>query len=467
MQTAWTRRDMLRTVGALAAAPALAARAAVLPRIGIVGAGMAGVSLAWLLDGHYDVTLIEAAPEIGGNVHGVDVDLDGQQFVVDAGAQFFHPGPYPVYTALLTALGLYPPQAGSAGSHAFKASITVAAPASPLPRFVSPVVPDRTWPLLAGWNGAGTSAFATCFAAARVRELQGASYALTLGDWLPTLGLTRDQWEGMLLPWAASLFSGSIEQARGLSARAAMIFAAKALPANPLEPLLYYVLTPGMGEVLRRLLDQCSTVTVRTGAAVQHVVRDSVGGFHLHCADSSVVTVDDLVFASSGPGTLQLLAGMPGTAPQMSALQAIEFHDARLTLHTDPVYAPGHPLFWSFLNCSVEGAFCEASMWLAPVLAGIPPATAARVWKSWTTHRVQQPAQILHDVTFKHMLPTPTTLAAQALLRLMQGRDGLWFAGGYLRPYDAQETALLSALGVALGLGATSARARTLERQAD
>ena len=48
-------------------------------------------------------------------------------------------------------------------------------------------------------------------------------------DWLPTLGLSSYQWEGMLLPWAASLFSGIVEQARSLSARAAMIFAAEAL----------------------------------------------------------------------------------------------------------------------------------------------------------------------------------------------------------------------------------------------
>jgi uncharacterized protein len=170
------------------------------------------------------------------------------------------------------------------------------------------------------------------------------------------------------------------------------------------------------------------------------------------------------VFASSGPATRQLLATMPGTDDQVSALHAIEFHDARLVLHTDPIYAPSHPLLWSFLNCRIDGAHCEASMWLAPVLAGVPPATAVKLWKSWTTHRQQQPAQVLHDTTFKHMLPTPATITAQSLLRQMQGRDGIWFAGGYTLPYDAQETALLSALSVAIGIGASTARVRSLAR---
>ena len=465
MQTTWTRREMLHTVAALASAPVLAGRAAGLPRIGIVGGGMAGVSLAWMLDGTYDVTLIEAAPTIGGNGRGIDVDLDGHQFVVDIGAQFFHPGPYPVYTALLSSLGLFPPVPGSSqSSHAFPASITVAAQGTPLPRFLSPVIPDRSWPLLAPWNSAGTSAFATLFAAARLREQLGASWALTLGDWLPTLGLTQAQWEGILLPWAASLFSGDIEQARGMSARAAMIFAAKALPPNPLDPQIYYVLNPGMGEVLTRLMDQSPAVQLHTNAAVQQVSTDVTGAYQLQCADGSTITMDQLVFASSGPATLQLLSMLPGTADQVAALQAIEFHDARLVLHTDPIYAPAHPILYSFLNCAIDGAHCEASMWMAPVLAGVPPATSSKVWKSWTTHRQQQPAQVLHDTTFKHMLPTPSTIAAQNNLRLMQGRDGIWFAGGYLLPYDAQETALLSALGVAIGIGAASARVRALER---
>ena len=458
-----TRRELLQAVGALAATRVLEGRAAVLPRVGIVGGGMAGVSLAWMLDGACDVTLLEAAPAIGGNVRGIEVDLDGHQFVVDIGAQFFHPGPYPIYTALLSSLGLFPPVAGSPdGSHSFKASITVAPPGNVLPRFVSPVVPDRTWPLLAAWNGPGVSAFATCFAAARLREQLNASWSLTLGDWLPTLGLTSAQWEGMLLPWAASLFSGSIEQARQLSARAAMVFAAKALPPNPLDPILYYVLKPGMGEVLSRLVDQCTTLQVRTNAPVQHVSRNPDGTFLVHSADGFDVTVDQLVFASSGPATGPLLSALSGTAPQLSALQGIEFHDATLALHTDPIYAPSHPLFWSFLNCRVDGAFCEASMWLAPVIANAPPATAVKLWKSWTTHRTEQPVQVLHEAAFKHMLPTPATIAAQGLLRSMQGRDGIWFAGGYTFAYDAQETALLSALTVALGLGASSARVQRL-----
>ena len=287
---------------------------------------MAGVSLAWLLDGSYDVTLLEARESIGGNIRSVDVALDGHQFVVDMGAQYFHPGPYPLYTTLLKQLGLFDPNAvEQSAAHGFPASITLTAGVEATPRFVSPILPDRWWPFFAPWNFAGLWAFGIGFLAAKAREELNESWDVTLEEWLPTLGLAPEQWEGMLLPWAASLFSGVIDQCRGLSARAAMIFAAKALPPNPLDPLAYYVLKPGLIEALSRMINECSTLTVLTGARVRNVERMG-HGFKLRCTNGRTVVVDELVCALSGPPTSRLLTGLPGATPQRGALDSMEFH---------------------------------------------------------------------------------------------------------------------------------------------
>jgi predicted NAD/FAD-binding protein len=143
---------------------------------------------------------------------------------------------------------------------------------------------------------------------------------------------------------------------------------------------------------------------------------------------------------------------MAGTAAQQLALGGIEFHNARLALHTDPIYSPANPDYRSFYNGQIQNGSCETSMWLADVLAGVDPATAATLWKSWTTHRAVQPVQLVTERQFRHMLPTPQTLQAQTELLGLQGQQGIWFAGGYTRPYDSQETALVSALDVAQGL---------------
>lgn len=378
-----TRRDLLRALAASAALPVRGLGAAARRRtVGIVGGGMAGVSLAWLLDGAYDVILLEARDSIGGNIRSVDVELDGHPFVVDMGAQYFHPASYPIYTALLDHLGLHDPDSSEASqTHPFPASITLTAGVQSTPRFVSPALPERWWPFVAPWNFAGLGAFGLGFLSARAREHLNEPWDVTLEAWLQTLSLSREQWEGMLLPWAASLFSGSVDQARGMSARAAMIFAAKALPPNPFDPITYYVLKPGMIAALSRMIEQCSTVTILTGARVLDVSHDHASGFTLRCARRRTVNVDDLVFASSTPPTARLLTGLAGTAPQLAALSGMEFHHARLALHTDPLYAARDPDHRSFLNCDLQGGFCEASMWLASVVEG-PPATAATLWKA-------------------------------------------------------------------------------------
>jgi protoporphyrinogen oxidase len=147
-RSSWSRRQIMRTLAAAAATPALRSANSPLRTTGIIGAGMAGVSLAWLLDGQRQIVLLEAQPQIGGSVESVTVDLDGQSFVVDIGAQYFNPGPYPTYVKLLSLLGI-------TDQHSFATSITVFDPSDATPSFVSPLFPQRTWPLLASWNTAG------------------------------------------------------------------------------------------------------------------------------------------------------------------------------------------------------------------------------------------------------------------------------------------------------------------------
>ena len=460
-----TRRDLARLLLLSAALPSRLALGAVpRGRVGIVGGGMAGVALGWLLDGARDVVLLEARDTLGGNIRSDPVTLDGTEVVVDVGAQYFHPGPYPLYTALLRRLGMFDPAAPEAGAaHAFPASITLYDPEVWAPRFVSPALPGRAWPLLVPSNRPGVQAFATTFTAAKRREREGGDWETTLQEWLPTLGLTPAQWEGMILPWAASLFSGRIEEARELSARGVLVFAAKAIPANPLAPIQYYVLRHGMIDVLERLVAECAATRFTTGAAVDAVERFGEQ-FLIHFGDGGALLVDDLVLAASGPATLRLLRDLPGTDAQRAALEGIAFYDTRIAIHAGPTYVPLRRINRSFLNCRLDGDTCEASMALGDVLTEVPPEVAARVYKSWITHRGEPPGGVLREAEFRHMLPTAATIRAQQALATLQGRDRIWFAGGYLHPFDGQETALRSALQVAVGLQTESRRLAELQR---
>ena len=75
-------------------------------KIAIVGAGIAGNTLAWRLQGEHDVTVYEAQSRLGGHTHTHDVELEGQRISVDSGFIVFNDRTYPRFNAMLDALGV-------------------------------------------------------------------------------------------------------------------------------------------------------------------------------------------------------------------------------------------------------------------------------------------------------------------------------------------------------------------------
>ncbi len=75
-------------------------------KIAVIGGGISGLTAAWRLRKHHDVTLFEAAPRLGGHTWTTEVEEEGRKLAVDMGFIVFNDRTYPHFISLLEELGV-------------------------------------------------------------------------------------------------------------------------------------------------------------------------------------------------------------------------------------------------------------------------------------------------------------------------------------------------------------------------
>src|SRR5205085_9213364 len=83
-------------------------------KITVVGAGIAGNGAAWLLSRRHEVVLFEREQRLGGHTHTHRIEMRGREYAVDTGFIVYNPLNYPLFTRLLSELGV-PPQETTMG----------------------------------------------------------------------------------------------------------------------------------------------------------------------------------------------------------------------------------------------------------------------------------------------------------------------------------------------------------------
>src|SRR6185295_18738593 len=75
-------------------------------KIAVIGAGISGMSAAWLLSQRHDVTVYEAEDRLGGHSHTVEAATPGGRVPVDMGFIVYNEPNYPNLVALFEHLGV-------------------------------------------------------------------------------------------------------------------------------------------------------------------------------------------------------------------------------------------------------------------------------------------------------------------------------------------------------------------------
>lgn len=411
-------------------------------RVGVIGAGMAGLITAWLLEGTHEVVVLEKRAKIGGNARSVTVEMDGGPLFFDLGTQEISESGYPLNTRLLRLLGF-----GAEYLVSVPGSRTLQRSGDDEPLVVSPHAPDPGWPratvLRAGWT-----VLRRFLEQAAQWDRDDLDWELPLSDLVEPIDAGPELKRDVVYALPAGLFACDLDEAETLSARAASAFF---LGSDDPEsaPSSEYLLG-GMESLAWALGGDLNGTELHIDAGLRRMRRHE-GRYELLDTTGRVHAVDAIVFALPPCEAVRALASLAGSDALRAVLNAFPYRYAIYALHRDATYMPAHRKHWSTSNAVVHHGWSETTTWYGP-MHGVD------LFKSQTTHRGRPPERMLARSGFEHLLPTPAVFRAQRHLARLQGNGGLYFAGHYTSGLDSQETTVSSAVEVARVLAPHSLR---------
>ena len=413
-------------------------------RIAVIGAGVSGLTAAWVLQRDADVTLYEADDRLGGHAHTHDVARGGSTVAVDTGFIVHNERTYPTLLRLFAALGV--------ATQASDMSMSVRCEGC-------------------GLEYAGARGLRGLFPArsnvrpaylrmlTEVPRFHRAARALLAAPEVPgreeTLGefVIRGRYSGYFVdhfvkPVVACVWSCPPETALAYPARYLFAFLSHHGMLSVTGTPPWRTVTGGSRSYVERIAKDLSAV--HTATPVRALTRTAEGVEIRDDADQ-VAHFDAAVVATHPHQALALLAAP--TAAEREVLGAIPYSVNHTVLHTDTAPLPraaGAQASWNYrmasCNASTESVVVSYDMNRLMALPG-----PERYVVSLNSPALVDPAAVIARMVYEHPVYTPASVAAQRRLPELND-DRIAFAGAY-HGWGFHEDGAFSGLTAARRLG--------------
>lgn len=394
-------------------------------RIAIVGGGISGLSAAWLLSRHHQITVFEAEKRLGGHARTVIAGRNGDR-PVDTGFIVFNYVNYPHLTALFRDLDVpVEPSNMSFGVSLMGGRLEYAL------RSAGSLFGQRRNLVDPGFHVMVRDILRfNAGAEAAVEEAPG----LSIEELVDRMRLGRRFRDHYLYPFCGAIWSTPTNDIGSFPAQALVRFMRNHALLSKGGHHRWWTVSGGSIAYVQRLaaaLDR-SGARLRTGAPVLGISRTGPG-VAIRVAGAEPEIFDQVILACHADQSLALL--QDASADERAVLGAIRFQPNRTVLHRDARVMPRRRSCWSSWVCRSDGdgrgdRGISVSYWMNR-LQNLPAEDPLFVSLN---PEIAIPEEAIYDeVVFRHPLFDHAALAARDRIAALQGENRTWFAGAWMR----------------------------------
>jgi uncharacterized protein len=413
-------------------------------KIGVVGAGVAGLTASHLLSQKYDVTLIESGNRIGGHTNTIQVEENGVKIGVDTGFIVLNDRNYTNFKKLLASLDVKIRDTDMSFSYYDQnngfnyAGTGIAGYFAQKKNFFSP----KHYRFLLNVKKYSKKAANDVSSDSLLDE--------TLGEYLIRNEFPKDIIDKFMIPMGAAVWSGSRSEIANFPVKMFLKFFDNHGILDLNNAPQWHTVIGGSCTYVKKIINTFNGNIIK-GNGAKSIVRKK-NGVLICLLNGEELMFDKVVCATHADQTYRMIEDI--TNEEKNILEPWEYSKNKTILHTDTSIMPPSKSAWACWNYvkdidSKDDDDVSVTYYMNR-LQGLKTHNDYLVTLNPTKEIPKD--KIIYETEYTHPKFTHLSISTQEKVPEVNGSNNLYFCGSYCR-YGFHEDAVLSAVNVAKKLG--------------